>query len=126
MRAALGTLLTDLAGKRGRVTKREISALYNEKIGPELQRMKVEIKLERRRQVRRTITGAASLAASVALGAFAGPLPLLVKGAAVAAAAATGARLLPKAAESMCEHGADLREKNDFYFLLRLAQQKEG
>jgi hypothetical protein len=111
--------------KKKRTSKREIQELFREKIEPELHRMKSELKLERNRQAKRILGGAASLAASVGLGAFGGFLPLLAKGAAVAASAMVGGRLLSKAAEDVCEHGANLREKNDFYFLLRVAQESE-
>jgi hypothetical protein len=37
-----------------------------------------------------------------------------------------GGRLLSKAAEAKCEHGETLKEKNDFYFLLKLAQENEA
>jgi hypothetical protein len=47
----------------------------------------------------------------------------LAKGAAVAAGSMVGGRLLSKAAEATCEHGATLKEQNDFYFLLRLTQE---
>jgi hypothetical protein len=60
------------------------------------------------------------------LGTFGGVVPLLAKAAAVAATAMVGGRLLSKAAEAKCEHGATLKEKNDFYFLLRLTQESEA
>jgi hypothetical protein len=37
-----------------------------------------------------------------------------------------GTSLLGKAAQSFCKHGATIKEKNDFYFLLRLTQEAEG
>jgi hypothetical protein len=76
---------------------------------------------EGRRERRRTLGGIETLAASVVLGAFGGVLAVLAKGAAVAAIM-VGGRLLSKAAEARCEHGATLKEQNDFYFLLRLTQ----
>ncbi len=122
-RHAVQLLLNEIVLRKKRISRREIQELYHDKIEPELCRMKSDLKLERRRQLKRIVGGAASLAASVALGAFGGFLPLLAKGAAVGASAMVGGRLLSKAAEEVCEHGANLREKSDFYFLLRVAQE---
>jgi hypothetical protein len=97
--------------------------IYKERIEPELLKMRSELKEERRRQSRRVAGGVATLAASVALGAFGVFLPAAAKLAASAAGAMVGGRLLSKAAEVQCEHGSNLREKNDFYFLLRVAQE---
>jgi hypothetical protein len=44
----------------------------------------------------------------------------------VAAGGTVGTRLIGKAAESSCEHGARLKERNEFYFLLRLIQEAEA
>jgi hypothetical protein len=43
-----------------------------------------------------------------------------------AATGAVGTGLLSEAAKSTCSHGANLKEKNDFYFLLRLTQEAES
>jgi hypothetical protein len=64
-----------------------------------------------------------TLGATVVLGAFGGMLPVLVKVSLSAAGSMVGGRLLSKAAEATCEHGTTLKEKNDFYFLLRLTQE---
>ena len=66
------------------------------------------------------------MAASVALGAFGGIVPVIAKAAFAAAGGVVGTGLLSKAAQSRCEHGATLKEKNDFYFLLRLTQEAES
>jgi hypothetical protein len=124
-RSALSQLLNEIVLRKRRIGKREIQELYRDKIEPELHRMKSELRQEQKRQSRRIIGGAVSLAASVALGAFGGFLPLLAKGAAVGATAMVGGRLFSKAAEEVCEHGANLRERNDFYFLVRTAQESE-
>jgi hypothetical protein len=42
-----------------------------------------------------------------------------------AVAAAVGYHLIKDAAKSKCDHGSTLREKNDFYFLVRLDQEAE-
>ena len=56
------------------------------------------------------------------IGAYAG-LPLLVAVPAAAAASLVGGRLLAKAAEGACEHGRELRQKHDPYFLLTFAEE---
>jgi hypothetical protein len=124
-RSAIQLLFAEMMSKGRRVSKRDAQELYKEKIEPELLRIRSDLKQERRRQSKRVIGGAAALAASVAMGAFGGGAPILIKAAAVAASAMVGGRLLSKAAEEACEHGANLRQKNDFYFLLRVAQEAE-
>lgn len=124
-RLAIQQLLNQIVMTKKRINKRDVQDLYREKVEPELYRMKSELKQERRRQTRRILGGTAGLAASVAFGAFGGFLPLLAKGALVGASAMVGGRLFSRAAEATCEHGASLREKNDFYFLLRAAQEGE-
>ena len=66
-----------------------------------------------------------ALAATVTLGTFGGFVPALATAALVGAGAMVGGRLLSKAAEAKCEHGSELKEKNDFYFLLRLSEEAE-
>jgi hypothetical protein len=87
--------------------------------------MKSELYQERRRQRNRIAGGFATLAATVGLGAFGGIVPLIAKATLGGAGAMVGGRLLSKAAEAKCEHGATLKEKNDFYFLLRVAEEAE-
>jgi hypothetical protein len=122
-RSAVELILTDIINKKKRIGKREIQELFRERIEPQLLRMKSELRQEGRRQRRRILGGIGTLAASVALGAFGGVLPVLAKGAAVAAGSIVGGRLLSRATEATCEHGATLKEQNDFYFLLRLTQE---
>jgi hypothetical protein len=117
-RLAIGQILTEVAKKKKRIGKREVRELFREQIEPQLAQMKSELYEERRRQIRRIVGGIGAMAASVALGAFGKVLPL--------AAGGVGATLLSKAAQSTCEHGANLKEKNDFYFLLRLTQEAEA
>jgi len=122
-RSAVEQILTDIVSKKRRIGKYEVQELFRERIEPQLLRMKSELCQERRRQRRRILGGIGTLAATVALGAFGGVLPVLAKGAAVAAGSMVGGRLLSKASEAACEHGATLKEQNDFYFLLRLSQE---
>jgi len=77
--------------------------------------MRQEVNEERRRQVRRIVGGVGAMVASLKLGMF-GAIPALASG-------AVGAKLLGEAATKTCEHGSNLREKNDFYFLLRLTRE---
>jgi len=111
-------ILNEVAQKKKRIGKREVRELFREQIEPELAIMRSELYQERRRQLRRIVGGIGALAASVALGAFGKIAPL--------AAGGIGAALLGKAAQSTCEHGASVKEKNDFYFLLRLTQETEN
>ena len=127
-RAAIERMLAEVQGRKKRVTKREIQELFRDQIDPELTKMKAELSQERRRQRNRFLAGIGTLAASVGLGAFGAIVPALATAATVGAAAAAGiggTRLLGRVAESACEHGASLQEKNDFYFLLRLTQEAE-
>jgi hypothetical protein len=124
-RSALQIMLNEIAVRKKRIGKQEIQELYNERIEPELLRMKSELHQEQRRQRRRLIGGVGTLAATVALGAFGGIVPILAKASMIAAGSMVGGRLLSKAAEAKCEHGATLAEKNDFYFLLRVSQDAE-
>jgi hypothetical protein len=124
-RSALERILNDVANKKKRASKREIREIYKKCIEPEVLRMKSELYQEQRRQRRRVVGGLGTLAATVALGAFGGIVPVLVKASLALAGSMVGGRLLSKAAEATCEHGATLKEKNDFYFLLRLTQEAE-
>jgi hypothetical protein len=114
-RLAVGRFLTDVAKKKKRVGKREVRNAFREQIEPELLKMRQEVNEERRRQVRRIVGGVGAMVASLKLGMF-GAIPALASG-------AVGAKLLGEAATKTCEHGSNLREKNDFYFLLRLTRE---
>jgi hypothetical protein len=125
-RSAVQRILDKVVEQNRRIGKREVREIFREQIGPELSRMKSELYQEQRRQRKRIAGGLATLAASVALGAFGGIVPLIAKAAIAGAGAMVGGRLLSKAAEAKCEHGATLKEKNDFYFLLRLTQESQA
>ena len=125
-RSAVRRLLDNVASQNQPIGKQEIREISKQQIEPQLLRMKSELYQEQKRQRRRAAGGLATLAAGVGLGAFGGIVPLLAKAAAAGAAAMVGGRLLSKAAEAKCEHGATLKEKNDFYFLLRLTQESEA
>lgn len=103
------------------MSKEEGFDYFASQIAPSLKDLKREIALERKRQTMRTAVGVASLAAGVGIGAFAG-LPLLASVPIAALGTGIGGKLLTKAVESKCEHGADLRQKNDLFFLMRLIE----
>jgi len=91
-------------------------------IEPELIRLRREIHHERRRQTKRIVSGLATMAAGIAIGVFGG-LADAIGRALIGAGVVAGGRLLGKAGEVACEHGANLRQQNDLYFLLRLEQE---
>jgi len=124
-RLAVQSVLEDVGSRNKRITKKEILDAFKGQIEPQLLKMKSELQQERHKQRNRVAGGLAALAASVGLGAFGSIVPLLVKVSMVGASAMVGGRLLSKAAEAKCEHGATLKERNDFYFLLRLEQEVE-
>lgn len=118
-RIALSRVLEEVSRKKKRIGRREVQEVFKEKIEPELTKMKSELRQESTRQFRRIVGGVGAIGASIALGTFSSVLPLL----GAVPAAVVGSGLLSKAAQSICEHGASLKEKNDFYFLLRLTQE---
>jgi hypothetical protein len=93
-------------------------------IAPSLEKLKREIALERKRQNARVAVGVASIAAGVAIGAFGG-LPMMASVPAAALGTVIGGKLLTKAVESRCEHGQDMRQNNDLFFLLRLLEGEQ-
>jgi len=145
-RLAVRQILTDISQRNKRISKKDVRQLFRERIEPELAKMKSELYQERRRQRRRIgagLSGLAAMAAGVAMGAFggivpgvataataagvsSGIVPAIARAAMAVAPGIAGTSLLGKAAQSYCEHGATLKEKNDFYFLLRLTQEVEG
>jgi hypothetical protein len=123
-RHAIAGITQGVLGRNRRLSTKEAREMLKSLIEPQLIRLKKEMRYERRRQVKRIVGGLATLAAGIAIGAFGG-FPNLVQTAAVGAAAVTGGGLLRKAAEVACEHGGNLRQHNDFYFLARLEQDGE-
>src|SRR6185295_16248239 len=69
-REALDRILRDTAQRRKHLGKREAREMYKELIEPQLLGMKSELYQERKRQVRRVVSGMGTLAATVALGVF--------------------------------------------------------
>jgi hypothetical protein len=122
-RNAITRITSDVLNRKGKLSKKEARDMLQAVIEPQLSHLEKEIRSERQRQRNRIAGGLGTLAAGVAIGAFGG-FPVGVTGALAGVAAVAGGRLLGKAAEVACEHGANLRQQNDLYFLLRLL--KEG
>jgi hypothetical protein len=120
-RAAITTMTKEVLDASRDLSEGAIMEVFKSKIEPQIEKVRAEIRAEREKQSRRFWVGGAAIAAGVALGAWGG-IPVLLKAALGLPATATGATLLGKAASSICEHGAEVRQKNDFYFLLRLVE----
>jgi hypothetical protein len=120
-RKAIRSIIDDIASDPASVSDDAMRRMLRERIEPEVESMNDKIAAERRRQRRRLAGGAASLAAVVGMGLYGG-LPLIAAAALTGIAATTAGKLISKAAESACEHDADIQENNDFYFLLRLSR----
>jgi hypothetical protein len=122
-RMAVTKIAREVLQRKSRLSRKEAREMLRALVEPEIMSIRKEIRSERERQARRISGGLASLAAGVAIGAFGG-LPIAVTGAIAGAAALVGGRLLAKAADEACEHGTNLRQQNDLYFLVRLMQEE--
>lgn len=120
-RRALTSLTAGVLAETGSLTTEAARDAFKTQLEPEIEKIQAEVRAERRRQEMRFSTGLSSVAAALLIGACGG-LPILIKGAFATAATAVGTKLLSKAAESACEHGEDIRQKNDLYFLARLIE----
>lgn len=107
-----------------RITKKVAREMLHDAIDPELRRMNRDISTYRKVRRSQIIGGAASIAAGVLLGAYAG-LPPIVATPLVAGAGIVGGHLTRKAAEATCSHEPEFKQKNDLYFLLRLTSEAE-
>ena len=110
--------------QNSKLSKKEARDILESIIQAQLAALQKEVSAERRRQRKRVVGGFGAVTAAVAIGVFGG-FPAAVAGALTGAAAIAGGRLLGKAAEAACEHGANLRQQNELYFLLRLIKQAE-
>jgi hypothetical protein len=115
-REAIRRVLKDVARRRNRIGKREIQEIVRQQIEPELTKINSEMQQERSRQFRKIVGGTGALAVSIAMGVVGQVVPAAVAG-------AVGYHLIKEAVNAKCDHGPTLREKNDFYFLVRLAQE---
>ena len=122
-RRAITLLTKDILAERAGLSVEEAKDAFKAKLEPQIEGVRREINAERARQSRRLAVGISAIAASVLMGAWGG-LPILVKGAVVGVTAAMGGGTLAKAAGSACEHGPEIRQKNDLYFLLRLIEAR--
>jgi hypothetical protein len=121
-RRAITSLTAEVMAENGSLSVEAAKNAFKAKLEPQIERVKAEVTAERTKQARRLAIGIPSLAAAVLIGAW-GALPILAKGALGVASTAVGTGLLSKAAASKCEHGADLRQRNDLYFLLRMMEE---
>jgi len=124
-RGVITRIASDTLAQTNRLSKKEAQEMFKALIEPEIASLRKEIRFERRRQRKRITGGLATLAAAVAIGAF-GDLPVAIGGTLAGAAAVAGGRLLGKAGEVACEHGANLRQRSDLYFLVRLLQEERA
>jgi hypothetical protein len=124
-RIAVTKIAREVLQRKSRLSRKEAQDMLKALIEPEILSLRKEIRSERKRQTHRIFGGLASLAAGIAIGAFGG-LPIAVTGASVGTAALVGGRLLAKAAEEACEHGTNLRQQNDLYFVVRLMQEESS
>ncbi len=121
-RRAITSLTSEVLAEKGELSIEAAKDAFKTRLEPEIEKVKAEVTAERRRQAKRLSIGISSVAAAVLIGAWGG-IPILIKGALAAVGTASGGGLLSKAAASACEHGADIRQKNDLFFLLRLMEQ---
>jgi hypothetical protein len=117
---AVTKMSADILGANSKVSKQQARQIVRDAIEPELDKMKRELATHRKVTGRKALAGATAIAV-VALGAYAGLLPLTVPVA--EAAALVGGTLLYKAANAICEHGPTFQQKNDLYFLLKLTEE---
>jgi hypothetical protein len=121
-RNTIKSLTAEIVSSNAELSEDAAKDAFRSKLQPQIARLRAESALERKRQRRRIVGGVSALAAAVGIGAFAA-LPLLVKGVLAASATAVGTSLTTKAAASACEHGADLRQGNELFFLLQLINE---
>jgi hypothetical protein len=121
-RNAVNSLIEDIVASDAHLSEDAAKDAFRSKLAPQIAKLRAEVALERKRQQRRIVGGISSLAAAVGMGTFA-VLPFLIKAALVASATAVGTSLATKAATSVCEHGADLSQRNELFFLLQVINE---
>lgn len=102
----------------------EAADYFVSELVPAIEAMKREVAIERRKQRRRIAAGVGSIAAGLAIGAFSG-IPHLASVPVSAVGALVGGNFIKKAAESKCEHEADLQLQNELYFLMKVLETQE-
>ena len=113
-RSALTRIIDEFLSKHKRLSKKEANEIFHDYIEAEVRKIRQLITSKRKSSAKQFLAGAAGLFASVAIGAFALPIPLPL----AAAVQTGGALLLGNAAKECLGHSEE--RTNDFYFLLRL------
>jgi hypothetical protein len=93
------------------------------RVTPRVNKIRQEMRLERSKQIKYLGFGVAAVAASVGIGACG--LPMLAAVPLITTAAALGTRLLGKGGELAVESLADVKQKNELYFLVRLLEEAQ-
>jgi hypothetical protein len=115
-RDALTRIIDEFLRSHKRLTKKDAEELFHDYIESEVRKIRQAITSKRKSAAKQFAAGATGLFASVAIGAFALPVPLPI----VTAVQAGSALLLGNTARECLAHSEE--RTNDFYFLLRLAQ----
>jgi hypothetical protein len=121
-RDTVTSISTHILATNKKVSKKQAREMFRDAVEPELRKMKREIKTYRKVRRAQVFGGIAAIAAGVLIGAYAG-LPPLAAVPVAGIGSLVGGRLLSKAAEAACEHGPDLMQKNDLYFLIKLTEE---
>jgi hypothetical protein len=121
-REAVSTISARILAANKKVSMKHAREMFRDAVEPELNKMKQEIKTYQKIRRSQVLSGIAAIAAWVLIGAYAG-LPPVVAVPAMASGGLIGGRLLAKAAEAACEHGPEVQQKRDLYFLLKLTQE---
>ena len=123
-REVIASISTSILAANKHVSKKEAREMLHDAIEPELRKMKKEIRTYKKVNARKTLAGISSIAATVLLGAYAG-LPPIVAVPLATTGAFVGGTLLSNVVESACGHGPEFKQKNDLYFLLKLAEEAD-
>jgi hypothetical protein len=115
-RAALTKIIDEFLRDHKRLTKRDAAEIFHDYIEAEVRKIRQLLTSKRKSAAKQFLAGAAGLFASVAIGAFALPIPPPV-----ATAVQTGGSLLMGNAARECLAHSDERS-NDYYFILRLIE----
>jgi hypothetical protein len=115
-RDALTRIIDKFLRQHKRLTKKEAQEIFHDYIEAEVRKIRQLITSKHKSAAKQFLAGAAGLFASVAIGAFALPIPPPV-----VTTVQTGSALLLGSAAKECLAHSDERT-NDFYFLLRLRQ----
>ena len=114
-RDALTRIIDEFLRDHKRLSKNDAREIFQDYIDAEIRKIRRLITSKRKSAAKQFLAGAAGLFATVAIGAFALPVPPPV----VTTVQAGGGLLLGSAAKECLAHSDE--RTNDFYFLLRLA-----